>query len=147
MKANKTGVCIAILIVYVMVLLFVTILMRESTTKHSLFTEWFWGYKVNEPSILYRDNLINILLYVPIGCLVGLIAPRYKWLVATGVGLFLSETIECSQLIWHKGVFDVDDIFNNTVGALVGGLIVVMTLWIRGKKNKCRSNEKLNQHP
>ena len=136
MKANKTGVCIAILIVYVAVLLCVTLLMRESSSKFPIHTEWFWGYKVDNPAILYRDNLINILLYIPVGCLVGLIAPKHKLLAAMLVGLFLSETIECSQLIWHKGSFDVDDLFNNTVGALLGGLIVVMTLWTRQKRKR-----------
>ena len=136
MKANKTGLCTAILIVYVVVLLCVTLLMREPTTKHSIWTEWFWGYKVDDPKILYADNLRNILLFVPIGCLAGLIAPKHRLLAAVLVGLFLSETIECSQLIWHRGTFDVDDLFNNTVGALLGGLIVVMTLWIRQKRKR-----------
>ena len=52
------------------------------------------------------------------------------------LGLFLSETIECSQLIWHKGTFDVDDLFNNTVGAIMGALIVLLTTWIRKKVTK-----------
>ena len=113
MKANKTGVCIAILIVYVAVLLCVTLLMREPSSKSVIRTEWFWGYRMDNPKALYGDNLINILLYIPVGCLVGLIAPKHKILAAVLVGLFLSETIECSQLIWHRGTFDVDDLFNN----------------------------------
>ena len=99
MKANKTGVCIAILIVYVAVLLCVTLLMREPSSKSVIRTEWFWGYRMDNPKALYGDNLINILLYIPVGCLVGLIAPKHKILAAVLVGLFLSETIECSQLI------------------------------------------------
>lgn len=59
------------------------------------------------------------------------------------VGLFLSETIECSQLIWHKGTFDVDDLFNNTVGALLGGLVVVLVIWIRKKKKESLSETHL----
>ena len=34
------------------------------------------------------------------------------------VGLFVSETIECSQLIWQRVTFDVDDLMNNTIGAM-----------------------------
>ena len=134
MKANKTGVFTAILIVYVAALLCVTLLMRESSSKSGIRTEWFWGYRIDDPNVLYGDNLINILLYIPVGCLVGMIAPKHKLLAAVLAGLFLSETIECSQLIWHKGMFDVDDLFNNTVGALLGGFIVVMALWIRQKR-------------
>lgn len=130
------GVYIAILIVYVGVLLCVTLLTRDSIGRESIKTEWFWGYKTNDPTILYHDNLINILLYLPVGCLVGLIVPKRKLLAAAVTGLFLSETIECSQLIWHRGTFDVDDLFNNTIGALLGGLIIILAIWIRKKRNK-----------
>ena len=38
-------------------------------------------------------------------------------------GLVLSMAIEGSQLVWKRGVFDVDDIFNNAMGAVIGGVI------------------------
>jgi len=40
----------------------------------------------------------------------------------------ISLAIEGSQLVWKKGVFDVDDIFNNAVGAVIGGVIVVAVI-------------------
>lgn len=43
------------------------------------------------------------------------------------VGLLVSLVIECSQLTLKRGVFDVDDLFNNSVGALIGGAIVWFT--------------------
>ena len=49
-------------------------------------------------------------------------------------GLFIFETIECSQLIWERGVFDVDDILNNTIGAYVGELIAVMVVGIKNTR-------------
>lgn len=136
MKLKKTSIYLAILIIYVGVLFYFALFTRESIGKNSIQTEWFWGYKSEDPNILYTDNLFNFLLYIPIGFLAGLIAPKHKLLSAILAGLFLSETIECSQLIWHKGTFDVDDLFNNTVGAFVGGLIVMLTIWIRKKTNK-----------
>ena len=136
MMRNRTGVYLTLFIVYLVIVFCNVLFMRVSTGNSSIQTEWFWGYRIDDPKILYGDNLINILLYIPVGFLVGLIAPKHKLLAAILVGLFLSETIECSQLIWHRGTFDVDDLFNNTVGALLGGLIVVLTLWIRKKRNK-----------
>ena len=135
-KISKTGVYVAALLVYIGVLLCAVLFTRGSMGKESLQTELFWGYKTNDPKILYADNLYNILSYIPIGCLVGLIVPKHKLLTAMLLGLFLSETIECSQLIWHKGTFDVDDLFNNTVGAIMGALIVILTTWIRNKVTK-----------
>lgn len=51
---------------------------------------------------------------------------KYGLLKAILVGLLFSLTIECSQLLWKRGTFDVNDIFNNTVGALIGGVVAVM---------------------
>lgn len=134
MKINKKSLYIAIFILYVVVLLCETVIFREPLRRVDIHHHWFWGYKVDNFAILYRDNLINILLYIPIGCLVALIAPKYKIPAAMLVGLFLSETVEISQLIWLKGAFDVDDLFNNTMGALIGGLTVVTALWIWKKR-------------
>ena len=94
------GVSKAILAIYIVALFFVTFLTRKSTGRLLIQTEWFWGYKVKDPIILYGDNLINILLYIPIGCLVSLIAPKHKMPTAVLVGLFLSETIECLRASW-----------------------------------------------
>lgn len=30
------------------------------------------------------------------------------------------------MVMWKKGVFDVDDIFNNSLGAVIGGVIAVI---------------------
>lgn len=47
---------------------------------------------------------------------------------ALSAGVIVSLAIEGSQLVWKKGVFDVDDLFNNAVGAVLGGLIVVAVI-------------------
>ena len=58
---------------------------------------------------------------------------EYKIGKAMLVGLLFSMVIEFSQLIWKKGFFDVDDLFNNVVGALVGALLVVCAISFRKK--------------
>ena len=83
------------------------------------------GYKSFHDVYAISENYLNILLFVPIGFLVGLVARKYRLICAVLVGLYVSETIECAQLIWHKGTFDVNDLMNNTIGAMVGGLIAV----------------------
>ena len=72
----------------------------------------------------YRDFILNILGFIPIGALAGLLIERYRLTKVLLVGLLVSLTIEFSQLIWYRGVFDVDDLFNNTLGAVIGGVIV-----------------------
>jgi glycopeptide antibiotics resistance protein len=73
------------------------------------------GYKSWESVIL------NLLMLAPLGYLVPLCFLRIesKWKVLlTGFGLSL--LIETLQLITHRGWFDVDDIFLNTLGAVIG---------------------------
>ena len=62
--------------------------------------------------------------------MVCLLTTKYKLIKVLFWGFFLSETIECLQLISRKGVFDVDDLFSNTLGAFVGGFLTVVVLWI-----------------
>jgi len=82
--------------------------------------------KEKELSNYYRTPIIlNIVCFIPVGLLVGLLFEKHRWAKAWLVGLLVSLTIESSQLIWHRGVFDVNDLFNNALGALIGGFIAV----------------------
>ena len=118
----------ALLAVYLIFSFYLTVVSRASSENNLIRTEWFEGYKSIHDFYVNSENYLNILLFVPIGCLVGLVVKKYRLICAFLVGLFVSETIECSQLIWHRGVFDVNDLFNNTIGALVGGLIAVAVI-------------------
>ena len=119
-------VYIILLVVYVVVLICSAIVCRETRETEQIMRELFWGWH-NTRQMLW-SNIINIAAFVPVGLLIGMIVPRYKLLVASLAGMFLSETFECFQLILHRGVFDVDDLFNNVVGALIGGLIAVVVV-------------------
>ena len=134
-KDNHRIVYATLLAIYVLVVFGITLLIRESSGKVFIQTEWLRGYRSSNPNI-YKDNLYNLLLFVPIGVLVGLLSTKYKLFNSIFIGLFVSETIECSQLIWKLGSFDVDDLFFNSLGAFVGGLLVVMVVWIKRLKKK-----------
>ena len=114
-----------LLAVYLIFTFYLTVVSRASSSNDSIRTEWLEGYKSFHDVYAISENYLNILLFVPIGCLVGLVARKYRLIYAVLVGLFVSETIECAQLIWHKGTFDVNDLMNNTIGAMIGGLIAV----------------------
>lgn len=117
-----------VLAVYLIMSFYITVVSRASLDKDFIRTEWLEGYESFRDVYTNSENYLNILLFVPIGCLVGLVAKKYRLICAVLVGLFVSETIECSQLIWHRGTFDVNDLFNNTVGALLGGLIAIAVI-------------------
>ena len=74
------------------------------------------------------NGLLNICSFIPVGVLVGLLTEKYRIGKAILVGLLVSIVIEFSQLIWKRGVFDVDDFLNDAVGALIGGMLVVCVM-------------------
>ena len=119
-------VYIILLAVYVIVLVCSAIIFRSPRETDVIAVELFWSWSSSQQ--LLWNNLINIAAFVPVGLLIGMIVPRYKLLAASLAGMFLSETFECFQLILRRGVFDVDDLFNNVVGALIGGLIAVVVI-------------------
>lgn len=129
-KGKKT--CLIVLIVYIIVALSCTVLTREPA-EHISRLDLIKDYtQLNDDS--YRDILVNIVLFIPIGMLVGMMSGKYGLLKAILLGMVFSLTIECSQLIWKRGTFDVNDIFNNVVGAALGGLVAILVM---GLYKKC----------
>lgn len=129
MKRNKFW--LGALLAYILILFFFAVLIRDAREVSSVKLDMFWGYH-NPPKYIYRDNILNIASFVPIGLMTGMVFKRYRIIKALLVGMLVSLLIEYSQLLWHKGVFDVDDLFNNAVGALTGGLIVALIVKFKG---------------
>ena len=97
-----------VLAVYLIITFYTTVVSRASSGNNLIRTEWLDGYKSVHDVYANSENYLNILLFVPIGCLVGIVVKKYRLVYAVFVGLFVSETIECSQLIWQRGTFDVN---------------------------------------
>lgn len=116
--------CIIALIAYVIVTFNFAVFNREPMTTAVTRLVLFQGY-VQPVDNSYRDIFLNIVGFIPIGMLFVLISKNYRILKALLFGMLLSLTIEISQLFWKRGTFDVDDLFNNAIGALVGGVIAV----------------------
>lgn len=130
--------CFFLLIVYFSIVLHLAVLSRDTIERKTpirmeLFQDYFQPNKTG-----YLDSYINIALFVPFGLVVGLLGKRNKVVIAIIVGFLCSLIIESSQLIWKKGTFDINDLFNNTIGALIGVLIAMSVLSIlkQLKQNK-----------
>ncbi|MDO5522316.1 MAG: VanZ family protein, partial [bacterium] len=85
----------------------------------------------------------NILVFAPVGFLVPIVRKKKQvkepknWFQKAGrvlgllfhvtlVSLELSLFIEITQLVTKVGCFDVDDLFMNTLGGLIGAIIYVI---------------------
>lgn len=65
----------------------------------------------------------NVLAFMPFGFALPIISPSNRKLInIVLLSLELSLTIELIQIILKVGAFDVDDLFLNTMGGMIGGI-------------------------
>lgn len=88
--------------------------------------------------IIAGVNLIgNIALLVPIGFLVPFIYPNVKWKNSLIIAITAGFTIEIMQVVLGVGIFDIDDILLNALGAMIGyWSFLIFAKWIRLKNYK-----------
>lgn len=68
-----------------------------------------------------KQIFLNILLFVPFGCLLPLVSKLFRNpLFTVFLGFLFSGLIEMMQYITGRGLTEVDDIITNTLGTAVG---------------------------
>ncbi|MEC5305972.1 VanZ family protein [Bacillus thuringiensis] len=81
--------------------------------------------------------LLNIVLFMPLGFLLPMIWPHFRKMKNTVcAGFLFSLAIELNQLLNNR-ITDIDDLFTNTLGAIIGYLLYrafKMILRREGKK-------------
>ena len=69
----------------------------------------------------------NIAIFMPFGFLVPILGRKKRNFWFTSLLSFaLSLAVECIQLVTRTGCFDVDDIFLNTIGGMLGYLVYAL---------------------
>lgn len=70
----------------------------------------------------------NVLAFMPFGFLLPLLNRLHRrFYVIFLLSLLFSLVVEIAQLLLSVGVFDVDDIFMNTLGGVLGYLVFLVT--------------------
>lgn len=71
----------------------------------------------------YRNSLLNVLLFVPLGFLLPVLWKRFRSFLWTGLfGLSFSLSIELLQLLTLRAT-DVNDLMTNSTGTILGWLL------------------------
>ncbi len=121
-RASLSVVAYTGLFVYIVILLCITVLSRESGSSKGIDLELFATWGINTRNNAYVIE--NILLFVPFGILCAWVIPLAgRLLGCASMGLMVSLGIECLQLITGRGYFQIDDILTNTLGAIAGYLL------------------------
>ena len=104
---------------YVFLVLCTTIFFREETFEKRYYLQPLWSYSVLYNKLL-AQLILNVMLFIPIGFLVGgALKKKHIWNTVK-IGFVLSFFIELTQLITTRGVFNVDDIIHNILGCVIG---------------------------
>lgn len=128
-KTGATVVLWIVFLVYIMGLLYITLLGRTPGTSYDYELTLFWSYaKALKPEsqYLWREILGNIVAFFPLGIFIKqFLGKKSRWYICFLVGLFVSGGIESIQLFDKLGLFEFDDIINNVCGAMIGYAVAV----------------------
>ena len=134
-RVHLSSVCL--LVIYCLLIICFTVLIRKQSfegVRLSLFWsyyEWFTG-----DSKIGIQILGNILLFFPFGYLASACLRKNKYILL--LGLVLSITIEISQYITMRGLFEFDDIIHNSLGTVLG--VVAYKRICLVKSSRCAEN-------
>lgn len=100
--------------------------------------------------IIYRDQLGtfavfsnlfgNILIFMPFGYFLTMAGKSRSFFKTLFYSMGLSLCVEVLQLLTRVGSFDVDDIFLNTIGGVLGFVLFIISNLIR--RHHVRKREK-----
>ncbi len=118
----------ALIIVYLGVYAYLTIFYRSASQEPQLQLGLFWSYRKAfaggriKRLGLARQILLNILVYVPVGMLMPVAygGRKHPLLLSAATGFGLSVLTEAAQYVSRRGLCEVDDVLNNTLGCLLG---------------------------
>lgn len=100
----------------------------------------FWNYREQLGIFATAANLLgNVLIFFPFGFFMPMASKNRSFLGTIIYSVSLSLVIEITQLFMKVGSFDVDDLFLNTVGGMLGYIAFIVCNRIRrnyGKKRK-----------
>lgn len=113
---------------YISFILCSTVLFRSCHENVGYSITPFWSYVAiqNGRTDLMQANIMNVAIFIPIGVLLGCLSKRLKWWMVALIGVGISLTIEILQYLLKRGFAEVDDVMHNTLGCLIGFLMVAV---------------------
>ena len=119
------------LLEYVIMILGATVFFRKASYQSGYNLTPFWSYqgKYYRDELFLPETIMNIGMFIPIGFFVCMVIKSNNWWKTMLIGATISSSIEILQFTFKKGFSELDDVFHNTVGCMVG--IVLYRLMIK----------------
>lgn len=111
---------------YVILIYCSTVIFRKTVGAVGHNLNPFWSYTAiqNGQTDLIDVVVMNVMAFVPIGVLIGLAFSKMKWWIVVQIGIGISLAVEVLQYILKRGYAEVDDVIHNTLGCLIGFMLV-----------------------
>lgn len=113
------------------IILHATLLSRTPGTYAAVLTPFAALAAARQQPELYREMLMNVFLFFPLGLTLSNALPRkwHRWLrisLTTLTGCILSAGIEYAQYRFALGMAETDDVICNTLGTFVGATSLLL---------------------
>lgn len=113
------------------IILYATILTRTPGSYELILTPFATFTAALQQPELYREMLMNVFLFFPLGLTLSNALPRkwHRWgriALTTLIGCILSAEIEYAQYRYALGMAETDDVICNTLGAFLGAVSLLV---------------------
>ena len=124
-QKKRTIINAALCFIAAFIILYATILNRTPGNYELILTPFAALTAARVQPELYREMLMNVFLFFPLGLTLSNALPRkwHRWgriILTTLVGCALSAGIEYVQYRYALGLAETDDVICNTLGAVLG---------------------------
>ena len=90
----------------------------------------FWCLEHGNIQYFIVNVVLNVVAFVPFGFILPIISPKNRRLLNVFfLSLEMTLAIEILQMVFQVGIFDVDDIFMNTLGGTLGYILYELFHW------------------
>lgn len=142
-QKKRTIINAALCFIAAFIILYATILTRTPGNYELILTPFAALSAARQQPELYREMLMNIFLFFPLGLTLSNALPRkwHRWLriiLTTLVGCILSAGIEYAQYRYALGLAETDDVICNTLGAFIGSTSLLIAPAIEKYRERVR---------
>ena len=124
-------------------ILYATIFTRSEGSTGLILTPFATFAAALQQPELYREMLMNVFLFFPLGLTLSNALPRrwHRWgriVLTTLVGCAISAGIEYAQYRYALGMAEVDDVICNTLGTFIGSISLLIAHAIEKSRERGR---------
>ncbi|KQX05672.1 MULTISPECIES: VanZ family protein [unclassified Leifsonia] len=132
----------AVLMAVYLLVLALVVLWPEPVDKpanHEVYASIIWFHQLGLDWVTYDmiEFTSNVVMFLPFGIILTVLLGRRLWWLSTLAAVVLSTAIELTQLLLLPDRYpSVRDVIANSIGALIGSLLVLLvgTLMARGSR-------------